>query len=222
MPGQTYAISLGSRLRCCHSQSLSSMLGGPAKKACSFRWSLTPFQRIVLSMAIAALLLPDEVENRRREPRYRVRLELMPVDLCHDSIRVTIEEVSATGLLLHSEQALQAGSILTLELSGTERKVANIVWVRQRLYGVEFAKPLTSDELQRLRKASTVVWPRFRDSPEAKIPKSRASLEDALRTDYQDVTDEAKLPLPQRLGIIFGSTSVLWAVIFGGVWLAAR
>jgi hypothetical protein len=173
-------------------------------------------------MAIAALLLPDEVENRRREPRYRVRLELMPVDLCHDSIRVTIEEVSATGLLLHSEQALQAGSILTLELSGTERKVANIVWVRQRLYGVEFAKPLTFDELQRLRKASTVVWPRFRDSQEAKIPKSRASLEDALRTDYQDVTDEAKLPLPQRLGIIFGSTSVLWAVIFGGVWLAAR
>lgn len=172
-------------------------------------------------MAIAALLLPEQVEDRRREPRYRVRLEQTPVDLCHETIGVTIHEVSATGLLLHSEKVLQKGSILILELPGTKRKVANIVWARQRLHGVEFAKPLTFDELQRLRKASTVVWHGFQDGQQAKGPTSRPDLEDGLRTDHQYIADEEKLPLPQRLGIIFGSTSLLWAVILGGAWLAA-
>lgn len=183
----------------------------------------------MLFMGITALLLPDEVEallpdeveDRRREPRYRVRLALMPVDLCHETICVSIHEVSATGLLLHSEKELQKGSILFLELPGTERKVANIVWARQRLHGVEFAKPLTFDELQRLRKASTVVWPGFRDGQHAMTAKSGVGPEDSLRMDHRDTADEGKLPLPQRLGIIFGSTSLLWAAILGGAWLLA-
>lgn len=172
-------------------------------------------------MAITALLLPEQAEDRRREPRFRVRLEEMPVDLCHDTIPVTIHEVSASGLLLHSKKELQKGSILIIELPGTKRKVAHIVWARQRLYGVEFAKPLTFQELQRLRNASIVFWPGFQDGPQAKVSNSRGDLEDGLRTDHQDIANEEKLPLPQRLGIIFGSTSLLWAMILGGAWLVA-
>jgi hypothetical protein len=123
--------------------------------------------------------------------------------------------------LLRSEKVLQKGSILILELPGTKRKVANIVWARERLHGVEFAKPLTFDELQRLRKGSTVVWPGFQDGQQAKVPTSRSDLEEGLRTDHEGVGDEEKLPLRQRLGIIFGSTSLMWAVIIGGVWLVA-
>jgi hypothetical protein len=173
----------------------------------------------MLLMAISALLLPEQVEDRRREPRYRVRLEQTPVDLCHESIRVTIHEVSATGILLRSEKVLQKGSILILELPGTKRKVANIVWERQPLHGVEFAKPLTFDELQRLRKASNVVWPGFQDDQQPKVATCRPDLEKGLQADHRDEVNEEKLPLQQRLGIIFGSTSLLWAVIIGGAWL---
>lgn len=172
-------------------------------------------------MGITALLLPNEVEDRRKEPRYRIRLAIVPVDLCHDTICVNIHEVSAAGLLLHSEKELQEGSILLLELPGMNRKVANIVWARERLHGVEFAKPLTTNELQRLQKASTVVWPSFRHGHHAITSKSVLGPKDCLRTHHQDTADEDKLPLPQRLGIILGSTFLLWAAILGGAWLIA-
>lgn len=172
-------------------------------------------------MGITALLLPDEVEDRRTEPRYRIRLAMVPVDLCHDTICVNIHEVSATGLLLHSEKELPEGSILLLELVGTNRKVANVVWARERLHGVEFAKPLTFHQLQELQKLSTVVWPRFRRGHHAISLKSVVDPKDSLCTHHQDIADQEKLPISQRLGIIFGSTFLLWAAILGGAWLIA-
>ena len=181
-----------------------------------------PLVRIVLYMAITALLLPDAVEDRRGAPRYRVRLDLTPVNLCHQTIRVNIHEISATGLLFYSEQALQSGSILFLELPNTQCKVAKIAWASQHLHGVEFDKPLTSEELQRLRTTSTVVWPRFQDRHPGPNPGPCPDPKDTPPLDHDDTEHEGKLPLSQRLGIIFGATSVLWAVIFGGVWLAVQ
>ncbi|MEE4207683.1 MAG: PilZ domain-containing protein [Parvularcula sp.] len=172
-------------------------------------------------MTIAALLQPYEVEDRRTEPRYRVRLPVTPADLGHETLRIAIHEVSATGLMLQSETDLHHGAVLILELPGTERKIARVVWAGGRFYGVKFRRPLTSNELQKLRNASDVVWPEVEEPQHAYGSVPRTDLEEALEADREDIADDEKLILPQRLGIIFGSTAVLWAVIFGGLWLLA-
>jgi hypothetical protein len=172
-------------------------------------------------MTLTALLLPDEVEDRRQGPRYRVRLGLVTADLGPEIVRVAIHEVSATGLLLRSERALQPGATLTIELPNARSKVATIVWANQWLYGVTFAEPLTSHQLQTLRKASTVVWPRFPDSQQVGEPGPRARIQKTVFANETALESTEKLPLPQRLQVIFGSTAVLWAMILGGAWLVA-
>jgi hypothetical protein len=66
-----------------------------------------------------------------------------------------------------------------------------------------------------------VVWPEVEEAQHASVPVARTELEEALEAGREDTADDEKLTLPQRLGIIFVSTAVLWAVIFGVLWLVA-
>lgn len=172
-------------------------------------------------MAIPAILIREETNERRLEERWRVRLGARWLDGGPEAQSLTILDLSSSGILLETDQALETGSHLIVEISGEVAKICKIVWASGRLFGATFSEALSDAELQGLISSSSVVWPRFGAGTQA-APIKRPVHPSPEDLDDRRVDEEEKLPVAMRFMIIIGVSAALWALIGVGIWLDFR
>jgi len=170
-------------------------------------------------LAFSAVLVQDEQLGRRRELRWRVRLDVR----CHSGVRdgqlLDVTDLSKSGFLLETSEPLKTGACLVVEIPGGIMKSCKVVWSSGRLHGATFADPLTDCELRELTSSALRAWP----STSGVLQSASTDLvSPAVVLDEKFRIEEAgeRLPLPTRLRIIFGLSIASWAIIGTGTWLA--
>jgi transcriptional regulator with XRE-family HTH domain len=90
--------------------------------------------------------LEDSAEpaGKNREPRRTLQLETRGVTTLGDAAHVLIHNVSATGLLLETQVALEAGQQLTIDLPQAGATQAIVMWQSGHLFGCQFEAPITT------------------------------------------------------------------------------
>lgn len=172
-------------------------------------------------MAIPAILYKDFADEDRNADRYRVRFNAVRRDQGLEVQEVTVHDVSALGILLETHEHLSEGSSIRVELPDVGDKDATVVWGSGSFHGAQFSQALTKPELQRITAASLVVWPHFRDE-DLPCRADRGTTAASAEQPTVDAGDEAKekLALPVRIGFVIGGSTLLWAGIATGAWLA--
>ncbi|GMN01887.1 helix-turn-helix domain-containing protein [Erythrobacter sp. MTPC3] len=116
-------------------------------------------------MVLKAHLNPSpSVSDERGNPRREMQLQTSAAQAGAAEANVTVHNLSATGMLLETDIALDQGEMISVKLPEAGRVTAKIVWANERLYGCEFRKQLdesaiaaaqTTDMLGRARGASS-------------------------------------------------------------------
>lgn len=99
-------------------------------------------------MPIAAHFEPaPHSDDPRRSVRHTLRLEATGATADGERTRVTVHNISASGLLLETAAALEIGEILAIELPEAGERDAVVRWASEAFHGCEFDRPLTPAEL---------------------------------------------------------------------------
>jgi transcriptional regulator with XRE-family HTH domain len=80
---------------------------------------------------------------RRGQPRRNLILRTKGASTVGDAVDVTIHNLSATGLLLHTSAKLVTGDEINLELPEAPQARAKVVWADETLFGCEFVQPVS-------------------------------------------------------------------------------
>jgi len=108
-------------------------------------------------MAIAAHLEESaKSSGKSREPRRTIRLETLGASASGDTSAVTVHNISASGLLIESDQSLAVGESLAIDLPHAESTAAAVVWASGRLHGCQFSKPVSGAVLSAAELQSAV------------------------------------------------------------------
>lgn len=76
--------------------------------------------------------------GRARDPRRRLRLEARGVTASGDAARVLVHNISASGLLLESEVALEPNERIDVDLPQAGTIPARVIWASGSYYGCQF------------------------------------------------------------------------------------
>jgi hypothetical protein len=156
-----------------------------------------------MTMLQPALLgsLERTTENTRAATRRQVKLKV-DCAASADATTVLIHNISATGLLIECEAALEAGEQIAVDLPRTGQRQAKVVWASLPLYGCEFEAPIGSGSVSAAALRS--AWVREdepRSAPEVPEPSA----------DHQ--RSESTLSIGARMRIILGLALSCWLVI---------
>jgi DNA-binding transcriptional regulator YiaG len=157
-------------------------------------------------MAIAAHLenLAD-IAGKARHPRRALRLETHGYAASSGATSVLVHNVSATGLLLESPVALDAGERIDIDLPHAGALPAKVVWTSGQLYGCQFDIPLS---------AATLSAAQLRSAVERDLgitPRVETLDDEPFGARLQRLRKERKLTLADiaaRLGV---SKPTVWA-----------
>ena len=92
----------------------------------------------------------------RREPRGRLWLDTMGTSSSGKATDVLIHNISPTGLLIECSAGLSPGETIEIELPQAGATPAKIVWASGRLFGCQFARPVSEAALSAARLSSAV------------------------------------------------------------------
>ena len=178
-------------------------------------------------------LKPLEVDDGRIGARYRLLLSVAGQADDVSAFPVTLHNLSTTGLLIETLTPLSAGTTITLALSEHEDVAATIVWSDGAFHGAGFENPLGRGALTAITARSKVVWPEFNgsnspneartsDAPSAEIIDF-ATAEIVGSPEAQTIsTVESALPIPVRVQVILGASTIFWSIIIGGTVMLLR
>jgi transcriptional regulator with XRE-family HTH domain len=108
-------------------------------------------------MVITAYLDDQEPQGgKRRNTRRNLRLQTQGISAARGATEVLIHNISASGLLLESQNALAPGEEIVIELPHAGTTAARVVWASGRLYGCEFDVALSAGALSAVELRSTV------------------------------------------------------------------
>ena len=82
-----------------------------------------------------------------REPRRTLLLEALGATAGDDATSVLIHNISTTGLLLECNAALTEGEAIEIDLPEAGIETANVIWSSGRLFGCQFAEPISAAAL---------------------------------------------------------------------------
>ena len=166
---------------------------------------------------ITATLIREDLLEPRREPRLCVRLGAQGLDRGANEHPLTIVNLSASGFLLETDQALPHGSSLIIQMPGGVTKICRTVWHEGSRHGALFSEPLNDTELQDLVRAGQMAH----SHTVAPGPRSVNRIAVAPGT-VEDPADEttAKLPRAARLLLLLGAGSASWGIIGTAMWQA--
>jgi transcriptional regulator with XRE-family HTH domain len=106
-------------------------------------------------MAITAHF--EDTPGRPREPRRTLRLEALGTLASGEASGVTIHNVSSNGLLLETEDGLEVGEALTIDLPLAGPTRARVIWSSGDLHGCAFDKPVSPATLSAAQLRSAVT-----------------------------------------------------------------
>ncbi|MBB3694677.1 PilZ domain-containing protein [Sphingomonas sp. BK580] len=147
-------------------------------------------------MLLHAVMVNEDNDDRRGAERQAIN---QPSTLrgergAHD---VYVADLSETGFSVTTDSRLAIGSTVTIGLAGHGRAMARVVRQVPGGYGCEFTAPVSS----------AVVASAFRTDTVIQLTSSAP-----LMAPFAD-PEVTKLPGAVRLGVIVGSSALLWAII---------
>lgn len=86
---------------------------------------------------LAHISLDPHSDEQRRTPRRTLRLDV------EGGATATVRNLSETGLLIESLDALEVGDRVSLDLPVAGFAEARVIWARAPFYGCEFARPVS-------------------------------------------------------------------------------
>ena len=86
---------------------------------------------------LAHITLDPQTDEQRRTPRRTLRLDI------EGGASATVRNLSETGLLIESPEALEVGDRVSLDLPVVGLAEARVIWARGQFYGCEFARPVS-------------------------------------------------------------------------------
>lgn len=157
-------------------------------------------------MAYAATLY--RLDNRQSD-RFEVEVDATVRAAAATPLDATVSDLSETGFRATIAQDLPIGTEISIGLPGVGVIEACIVRREGSKYGCQFLVPVTPEAIAKATSVETVVaFP----SPESMVsPPRHATAPDG---------DDGKLPGWMSLGIIVGSSALLWTGIIAGVRVA--
>ena len=99
-------------------------------------------------MPIAAHFEPTvHSDDPRHTVRHTLHLQATGATASGENARVTVHNISCSGLLLETVASLEIGETLVLDLPDAGGRRATVGWASSDFYGCQFETPLTSAEL---------------------------------------------------------------------------
>ena len=86
---------------------------------------------------LAQISIEPHSDEQRRTPRRTLRLDV------EGGATATVRNLSETGLLIESPDALEVGDRVSLDLPVAGPAEARVIWARAPFYGCEFARPVS-------------------------------------------------------------------------------
>lgn len=172
-------------------------------------------------MKIAARLERSKQQDRRSEPRHRLRLgtNIRPTDE-----NASIHDISSTGMLIETGVKLRALDTVKVELPENGPTEALVMWNSGRFYGCEFKHPLSKAAISaaflRSAPADTQEVSKKANHKVSVVATATIEEEGAVQTDAEKV--ENRLPLRVRALAIIASAVLLWALIISGAEILIR
>ena len=109
-------------------------------------------------MPIAAHFEPvPHSDDPRRSVRHTLRLEALGTTADGEQARVTVHNISASGLLIETAALLEIGEAFAIDLPEASERRAIVSWASEAFYGCQFDEPLTSAELSAAQLRGTVA-----------------------------------------------------------------
>lgn len=108
-------------------------------------------------MAIPAYIDAGDVSRGKpRNARHTLRLQLQGAKATGDDVVVQVHNISATGLLIESEVALELGDRIEIGLPHAGATWARVIWTSARIYGCQFDTPVSPATLSAAQLRSVV------------------------------------------------------------------
>ena len=157
-------------------------------------------------MPIAAHFEPAaHSDDPRHTVRHTLFLEAIGATADGEQARVTVHNISVSGLLLETAALLEIGETIVLDLPDAGSRQATVGWASASFYGCQFDTALTSAELSAAQLRSVAV-------PEGNVSRSAlVGLGDDFGHRLQRLRKQRGLTLAQvaeRLGV---SKPTVWA-----------
>ena len=86
---------------------------------------------------LAHVAFDPQTDEQRRTPRRTLRLDV------EGGATATVRNLSETGLLIESPEALEVGDRVTLDLPAEGITEARVNWAHGQFYGCEFVRPVS-------------------------------------------------------------------------------
>lgn len=169
-------------------------------------------------MATSVKLHRHDDSDERGSNRWRLLLSPLESTLAGSDIEVALRDISSTGFLIESAAPLAIGCTLTVDLPGAGTSSANIVWSSGQLFGGQFERELSGEELRAIVAASSVVWPRFREDASFERASPVSTGESKLVAERPRPQEPSRFSVGTRTLIIAAASSLLWAAIAVSAW----
>lgn len=150
-------------------------------------------------MQAVATLEPLSTGNRRTAPRRRLHLDSVGAT----GEKVTIHDLSSTGILIETTAALAEFDQIEVELPEVGMAQATVIWSSGDYFGCQFHA-----ELPRSAVSAALLRSPFVPAP----PTAAAGTLDEDAEEPSEAADD-RLPFAVRLRVILGSSLALWALI---------
>lgn len=152
--------------------------------------------------------------DQRGRSRRKLRLEVNAQASGLQSSAAIVHDISETGLLIEISAILVVGDLIDVELSQTNVKLAEIVWVSGHLAGCRFVDHLTSGAISAALLQGSFTQP----SSNSQYGHNDATLSGKI--DLPAAPKPRTLSFFNKMLVIFGLTSLLWAAAVAlAVWL---
>jgi hypothetical protein len=145
------------------------------------------------TMLLQAVLLSDD-DDRRTAGRLSINQPSTLRDESRTACDVYVRDLSETGFSIAADATLALGSTVTIGLPGHGRAAARVVRRVTGGYGCEFFEPLSTQAVRLMFRGDTVIQLGSSEPIEMTLPQP----------------DIVKLPGAVRIGVIVGSSALLW------------
>ena len=161
-------------------------------------------------MPIAAHFEPTPLsdphsDDPRRSVRHTLRLEATAATADGGQVRVTVHNISTSGLLIETAAALEIGEAFAIDLPEAGERRAVVSWASEAFYGCQFDRPLTSAELGAAQLRGTVAEP-------VSVPRpTLGALDDDFGHRLQRLRKQRGMTLAQVAEQLGVSKPTVWA-----------
>lgn len=149
--------------------------------------------------------------DERGMPRRSLRLDVQGASLARGELRATIYNMSATGILIQTDEDLAIGEIIDIALPDAKPVSAQVMWLDKGHFGCAFRSAVSAATISAVLLRAPFEQPMRADPAMAVIPDPRNSRHDTL--DSATRCAEGSMSPRAKAWTILSSAVLVWLLI---------